>query len=74
MQPPVANHVRKEQERQKETFDAKVQERYFANNNPVFVHNYNSSGTEWSVLGDRSFKVAMADGRTLRKHLDQIRQ
>ena len=80
MQPQIANNVRRKQERQKRTYDTNVQERYFAKNDTVFVRNYNPSGTKWlpgvitDVLGDRSYQVTMADGRTLRKHLDQIRQ
>ena len=77
MQPQTAHHVRKEQERQKETFDAKVKERYFSVNDSVFVRNYHPSGPKWvitDVLGNRSYQVSITDGHIVRKHLDQIRQ
>ena len=71
MQPQTANHVGKEQERQKDTFDANVEETYFSVNDSVFVRNYHLSGPKWlhgvitDVLGNRSYQVTSTDGHIL---------
>ena len=68
---------RKVQERQKSTHDRRAQPRGFVLEDLVYVQNY-GPGAKWlpgevsGVLGSTMFEVKLTDGRTIRRHADQM--
>jgi hypothetical protein len=76
--PSVKKNVRNAQDRQKRNHDTHCQPQLFALGESVYVKNYSSGprwlpgkivGTEGSVL----YQIQLSDGRTVRRHADQLR-
>lgn len=77
MHPDLKQEVQRKQRRSKENHDRRAKERSFEEDDPVFTKNF-GSGPKWvpgivaSVTGPVSYKVMLADGRVVRRHVDQI--
>ena len=78
IRPTLASRVEGAQSRQKANHDLRARERQFAVGDKVYARNF-ASGNAWfhgvisEVTGPLSFKVKLADGRVVRRHLDQVR-
>ena len=80
LHPDTATQVHKSQTRQKLNHDRHVRERAFTVGNRVYVHDFSRkqsskwlSGTITQLLGPRSFKVELSNGKLVRRHVDHIR-
>ena len=79
MKPTVSCRVRKKQQAQKENHDVHAKQREFEAGDPVFIKEFPSgkrwlSGTIVSANGPRSYHITLIDGRTVRRHVDHVRQ
>lgn len=78
VRPNLAQHVQTRQQQQKLHRDRNAKSRVFSVDDPVFVCNLPSKkdwlpGTIVRTTGPLSFEIALADGRTVRRHYDHIR-
>lgn len=77
--PDVNNHVEKKQELQKQCHDKCAKMRKFSVRDKVYIlsHNRESkwiNGTIIKRTGPVSFIIEMSDGRTVKRHQNQMRQ
>ncbi len=76
--PDVKTNILKKKQREKEGHDKSCKFRSFEVGDSVYVWNY-SGGPKWipvvveSCTGPLSYKTALAQGQTVKKHVDQIR-
>ena len=76
--PNTAETVASKQEKEKQQQDTKAQERYFSENDDVYVENYRP-GPKWlpatvvEPTGLVSYHCKLHDGEIVRKHVDQVR-
>ena len=75
--PSVRKTVRNAQDRQKRNHDMHCRPRSFAPGESVYVKNY-GSGPRWlpgkvvSTEGSAMYQIQLSDGRTVRRHADQL--
>ena len=74
--PNTAETVASKQEKERQ--DTKAQERYFSENDDVYVENYHPvpkwlPATVVEPTGPVSYRCKLQDGEIVRKHVDQVR-
>ena len=80
LHPDTATQVHKSQTRQKLNHDRHVRERTFTVGDRVYMRDFSRkqsskwlSGTITQLLGPRSFKVELSNGKLVQRHVDHIR-
>ena len=78
LQTDLSSKVVEKQAAQKKGHDQQAKERVFQKDDPVHAHNF-GDGPRWvpgviiAVNGPCMFEIKLDDGRTVRRHLNQVR-
>ena len=78
LRPDLGRKMHQKQQQTKSTHDKHARAREFSVNDLVYLRNY-STGAKWlpgkitETLGAAMFGVQLTDGRTVRRHADQLR-
>ncbi len=72
--PDVSSNVEDKQFKQKLAHDNMKSCRSFVVGEEVFAEDFSNSSEKWKVTGPLSFQIDLSNGKTVRRHVDNVRK